>query len=173
MVDFVSRGRRRCFPQLPVERKKLGGKMYRTERRILRLGLLCLAFSIAGCGPYVHEVRYPETGATLEGSITYGKEKVGAALVIAQNQSGSATAFVDDNGHFKLENVPLGDVNIGVNTDAGKGQAMGRLTAQSQGKAQGSPKLIDIPARFANPATSGLKTTIQKGANTFDILITQ
>jgi hypothetical protein len=121
----------------------------------------------------VREVRYPETGATLEGTITYGKDMVGAALVVVQNDSGSATAFVDDNGRFKLNNVPLGEVRIGVNTDAGKGQAMGKLMAQSQGKAQGGPKIVDVPSRFANPATSGLKTTIQKGANTFDIVISQ
>jgi hypothetical protein len=117
------------------------------------------------------EVKYPETGATMEGNLTYGNDKVGAALVIVQNSSGSATAFVDQNGHFKLENVPLGEVNIGVNTDAGKGEAMGRAMAQSQGKAKGAPKMVDIPKQYADPGKSGIKTTIKKGANPFDIAI--
>jgi len=117
------------------------------------------------------EVKYPETGATLEGNLTYGNDKVGAALVVAENSTGSATAFVDENGHFKLENVPLGEVNIGVNTDAGKGEAMGRAMSQAQGKAKGPPKLIDVPKQYADPGKSGIRTTIKKGVNTFDIAI--
>src|SRR5262249_29893582 len=99
----------------------LGGDM---ERRLARLGPLGLALLLVGCGG--GDVRYPQTGATLEGTVSYGKEKVGAALVIAQNSSGSATTFVDETGHHKLDNVPLGEINLAVNTEAGKGQAYGR-----------------------------------------------
>jgi hypothetical protein len=116
-------------------------------------------------------VRYPESGATLEGTVTYGKEPVGAALVIAQNETGVATAFVDDDGHYVLKNVPLGEVNLAVNTAAGKGQAMGKFMSQSQGKGKGAPRIIDVPSNFADPAKSGIKTTINKGENKFDIVI--
>ena len=129
------------------------------------LGLLGLGLLVAGCGP--QGVQYPQTGATLEGTVTYGKEKVGAALVIAQNDSGSATAFVGDDGRFKLENVPLGEVNLAVNTDAGKGQATGKLMAGAK------LKLIDVPKNFADPTRSGIKTTIDKGPNTYNIVIPQ
>jgi hypothetical protein len=139
------------------------------QRSLARLVPLGLSLLLVGCTG--GEVRYPETGATLEGTVTYGKDKVGAALVIAQNESGSATAFVDENGRYKLENVPLGEVNIAVNTEAGKGQEMGRIMAQSQGKAKVTVRLIDVPSRFADPAKSGIKTTVSKGANTFDIVI--
>jgi hypothetical protein len=101
------------------------------ERSLARLGLLGLALLLTGCKG---EVRYPESGATLEGTVTYGTDKVGAALIVAENASGSAQAFVDDNGHYKLENVPLGEVNIGVNTAAGKSQALAKAEAQAQGK---------------------------------------
>jgi hypothetical protein len=140
------------------------------ERSPARLALLACALVFAGCR-LSGDVQYPETGATLEGTVTYGKEKVGAALVVAQNDSGAATAFVDENGHYKLENVPLGDVNIGVNTEAGKGEAVGRAMAAAQGKAKGAPKIVDVPKKFADPATSGINTKISKGANTFDIVI--
>lgn len=139
------------------------------ERSLARLAPLGLGLLLAGCAG--GGVRYPETGATLEGTVTYGKDKVGAALVIAQNDTGSATAFVDDNGRYKMENVPLGEVSIAVNTDAGKGQAMGRIMAQSQGKGKATVRIIDVPSRFAEPAKSGIKTTINKGANVFDIVI--
>jgi hypothetical protein len=134
---------------------------------LLGLGLLLLA----GCSNrYVSEVRYPETGATLEGTVTYGKDKIGVALVIAQNSSGSATSFVED-GRYKLTNVPLGEVNIAVNTEAGKGKAFGEAMAAAQGKAKGAPRIIDVPARFADPNTSGIKTTISAGANNYDVVI--
>src|SRR5262245_57926211 len=145
--------------------------MCRSEQRPALLALLGLGLLLPGCGP--NGVRYPETGATLEGTVTYGKDKVGAALVIAQNDSGSATAFVGDDGRFKLENVPLGEVNLGVNTEAGKGQAIGKMMAQSQGKPRGTLKLVDVPRRFADPAKSGIKTTISKGPNTHHIVIPQ
>jgi hypothetical protein len=135
-----------------------------------RLALFGCALVIAGCR-FGGEVRHPESGATLEGTVTYGNDKVGAALVVAQNGSGSAQAFVDADGHYKLENVPLGEVSIGVNTEAGKGEAMGRAMAQASGKAKGPPKIIDIPKKFADPATSEIKTQINKGANTFNIVI--
>jgi hypothetical protein len=107
----------------------------------------------------------------LEGTVKYGNEPVGVALVIAQNASGSATGFIDDDGRYKLGNVPLGEVNIAVNTEAGKGQAMGKFMAQSQGKGKGAPRIVDVPSKFADPAKSGIKTTISKGENKFDIVI--
>lgn len=140
------------------------------QRSPARLALFASALVIAGCR-LSGEVRYPETGATLEGTVKYGNDKVGAALVIAQNDAGAATAFVDENGHFKLENVPLGEVSIGVNTEAGKGEAIGRSMSAAQGKAKGAPKIVDVPKRFADPATSGIKTTIKKGANNFDVVV--
>lgn len=142
--------------------------MYRTTQRLLQVAMLGLALLLTACPS---GVKYPETGATLEGTVKYGNDKVGAALVIAQNNSGSATGFVDADGHFKLENVPLGEVNIAVNTEAGKGEAMGRAMSQAQGKAKGPPKNIDVPKQYADPATSGIRTTVNKGANTFDISI--
>jgi hypothetical protein len=144
--------------------------MCKREQGLARLVLLGLGLLLAGCSRY-NEVRYPETGATLEGTVAYGKDKIGVALVIAQNSSGAANAFVDDDGRYRLTNVPLGEVNIGVNTEAGKGQAMGKAMAAAQGKAKGPPRIIDVPSRFADPSTSGIKTTINAGANTFDIVI--
>jgi hypothetical protein len=143
--------------------------MVRTERRLARLSLLGLAVFLASCGP--KGVRYPETGATLEGTVTYGKDHVMVALVIAQNGSGAANAFVDDDGKYRLQNVPLGEVNIAVDTVAGKGQAIGKFMAQSQGKGKGAPKIIDVPTKYADPGKSGIKTTISKGPNTYDIVI--
>jgi hypothetical protein len=135
-----------------------------------RFVLLGLCLLLAGCSRW-NDVRYPETGATLEGTVKYGSDKVGVALVIAQNTTGASSAFIDDDGRYKLTNVPLGEVSIGVNTEAGKGQAMGKAMAAAQGKAKGAPRILDVPMRFADPTSSGIKTTVNKGENTFDVVI--
>jgi hypothetical protein len=145
--------------------------MGRGVQRVGPLALLGLCLLIAGCMPKVREIQYPETGATLEGTVSYGKEKVEAAMVIAQNDKGSSSTFLDENGRYKLENVPLGEVNIAVDTEAGKGQATGRMVAKAHGRGNGGPRIIDVPKQFADPATSGIKTTINKGSNEYDIKI--
>ena len=129
---------------------------------------LCLL--LAGCrGRYT---KLPETEATLEGTVTRGSDKVPSALVIVQGTEGSATGYTDDDGHYKIDNVPLGEVHIAVNTDAGKGAMKSRQMARSQGKQKGPlPKMVDVPPKYADPTSSGITTTIEKGENTFAVQI--
>ena len=144
--------------------------MRRTTQRLALLAAAGLGLWLPGCGGRYHKL--PETGATLEGTVTYGKDKLEVALVIIQGQGGAQTALIGEDGRYKAENVPLGEVHLGVNTEAGKGQMMGPMMAKAQGKAQGPmPKIIDVPAKYANPDTSGITTTVNKGENTFDIVI--
>jgi len=140
---------------------------------ILSLMLMAAFASVcsAGCSSTATMVRRPETGATLEGTVKYGDQNVMVGLVIVQNDKGSAQGFIDDEGRYKLENVPTGEVNVAVNTDAGKGQLMSRAMSQSKGKAKGLPKVVELPAKFQNPGQSGIKTTVNKGANEFNIVI--
>jgi hypothetical protein len=145
------------------------------RQHLQRLALLSLAgfgLLLAGCNKRYVEV--PLTGATLEGTVTYGKEKVLVAMVTVQGQGGaSASGFIDEDGRYKVLNVPLGEVSIGVNTDAGKGQMMSKVMARAASKEKGPPppKVIDVPAKFSDPNTSGITTTIEKGENKYDIVI--
>jgi hypothetical protein len=143
--------------------------MPRILQRLLLLTAAGLAVCPAGCNP--RERRLPETGATLEGTVSYGKDKVMVALVVAQGEGGSAQGFINEDGRYKLENVPLGEVHLAVNTEAGKGQQMSTIMAQSQGKARQIPKVIDVPAKYGEPSKSGITTTISKGENTYNIEI--
>jgi hypothetical protein len=114
-------------------------------------------------------VKLPETGATLEGTVKYGNEPVLVAMVIAANSSGGAQGYIGDDGRYKIENVPLGEVTLAVNVNAAKGNLMSKQMDPSQkGKI---PKVIDVPAKWETPNTSTIKTTINKGENTFDIVI--
>jgi hypothetical protein len=145
---------------------------------MLRLNQCLATLAVAACGLLVGggcglpAKELPETGATLEGKVTYGAQPIMVAMIVIQGEGGMATAFIGEDGRYKAENVPLGKVQIGVNTDAGKGQMTGKMMAQSQSKGQGSlPKIIDVPAKHADPTTSGITTTINKGGNSFDIVI--
>jgi hypothetical protein len=120
-----------------------------------------LAASCSRTAPYQ---RLPTTGASLEGTVRYGQEKVPAALLIVAGKGGSATGHVDADGHYEIDNVPLGEVAIAVNTAAARAEAMAR-----QGKA--AAKIVNVPARYQDPVKSGIKTTVTGGANTFDIVI--
>jgi hypothetical protein len=126
-----------------------------------------LVILVAGCdiGPR----RLPESGATLEGTVTYGQDKVLVAMIIAQGESGSAQEFIGEDGRYKLQNVPLGEVRLAVNVRAGKGN----LTSQQMNPANKGklPKVTEVPDKYGDPTTSGIKTTISKGENTYNIVI--
>ena len=144
--------------------------MRRLFRGLLPLSVAVLSLCPAGCRYEAN--RLPESGATLEGTVTYGRDKVPAALIIAEGDGyPAATAWVDDDGHYKLENVPLGEVRIGVNTKAGEGRRRGQAIAQSQGKGGALPNLEHVPEKYFNPTDSGITTTIHEGANTFNVAI--
>jgi len=152
-------------------------------RFTLRLGAAALVTACglltASCGYGVKEERLPETGATLEGTVAYGAEKVPVALIIVAGEHGSATGHIDEaTGRYRVENVPVGEVKIAVNTDAAKGEMQGKMMSGyykgPEAKSKGisaAPKVVDVPPRYRNPDTSGFKTTIQSGANTYDIKI--
>ena len=58
------------------------------------------------------------------------------------------TAMIHADGHFSAINVPTGDVKVGVETETAK---------------IGNPAgYVKIPAKYADPQTSGLTATIGK-----------
>ncbi len=141
----------------------------------MRFALLVLACAIvlacvsAGCSRY--EYRLPETGATLEGTVKYGNETLQMAQIHVMGEKGQGIGRIED-GRYKVENVPLGEVKIGVNTEAERSNAIGQQMARAKGVSTGHVlKFIAVPAKYAEPDTSGITTTIKKGKNTFDIVL--
>jgi hypothetical protein len=138
--------------------------------------LLLAALAAASCGPRVE--RIPETGATLEGTVEYGGTKVPMALVIVaapENGGVSMSAFADGDGNYRVENVPVGDVRIAVNTDATKGAMKGQAMAQTDPKGGGKkgppPRFVEVPKKYHAPEGSGLATTTRSGVTKYDIKI--
>jgi len=127
---------------------------------------------------YVKEERLPESGATLEGTVKYADEDVHFAMIQVMGPDGVATGTVQEDGRYRVENVPVGEVRIGVNTAAALGQyqskAMGGAYKGPEAKGKGKVvgvKFVPVPDKYAKPETSGITTTIKKGPNTFDIVI--
>lgn len=119
----------------------------------------------------------PESGATLEGDVTYNGQKVPVAVIVARKTGGgeSASAFSDEQGHYRILNAPLGPVQIGVNTGPTRAEMSlrARVAGNSATKAQPKPaaKPVELPAKFHNPELSGVATEVNSGVTWFDIVI--
>jgi len=143
--------------------------MRRTLTRYAILGVAGLFVGLVGCDS--GKGTRPQTGAKMDGTVMYGDQKVMVALVIATGANGSSQAFIDDDGMYHMENVPLGEVNIAVNTDAGKGNQISKIMAASRGKPKAMPRVLDVPNKYFDPTKSGIKTTVNAGDNTFNIVL--
>lgn len=128
----------------------------------------CTGFVVplSGCDGFGPK-RIPLTGATLEGTVTYGNQKVPVALMIAVGANGNSQGIIGDDGRYKIENAPRGEVTLAVNVKAGEGMLMGRRMSGEMNL----PNVVHILAKYTDPTTSRLKTTIAKGENTYDIVI--
>jgi hypothetical protein len=133
-------------------------------------GLAALALAATSCGKFVREERLPETGATLEGTVKYGDENVEFAMIQVLAANGSATGRVGPDGRYKVENAPVGEVKVGVNTMAARGDFQSKVMAAGASKGP-APKFVEVPAKYADPEASGLATTVKSGSNTYDIVI--
>ena len=86
-----------------------------------QLGLLaaigCVALTRVAPTPNTN--RSPRPCATLEGTVTYGSEPVHTALIIVAGANGSAQGTIGDDGRYVVNNAPVGEVKIAVNTAVG------------------------------------------------------
>lgn len=133
---------------------------------------------VSSCGQ--KEITLPETGATLTGTIKSGDEPVQFALVIVEGGGKSATGKVGDDGRYLVTNAPLGEVSVAVNTDAATGDFQSAAMSagaykgpDAKGKKKVDVKFVKVPTKYSAIATSGLKTTVAVGSNTFDIALTK
>lgn len=152
-----------------------------TLRRAATAVVAAVAVSFSACGPNSHiAVALPDSGATLEGTVKYGGEDVHYAFIVAQAADGQASAGkIDSEGRYHIPNVPLGEVRIGVNTNAARGDYQTAImqagamsgTPEKAGRKKVNLRFIDIPPKYIEPARSGLSTTVNKGANVYDIVL--
>jgi hypothetical protein len=153
--------------------------MRRLYRGLGSVSVAAVVLAATACGSNA-PVRLPESGATLTGTVTHNGKGVHFALIIVQAVNGgqTATGSVQPDGKYVVENAPIGEVKVAVNTDAGKGDL---ITAQMQGGMYTGPdgkkaKRVSIdynqvPKKFQSPETTTITTTVNAGENTFDIVV--
>ena len=141
------------------------------------VGAACVAICLASC-PNPREVRLPESGATLEGAVKYGSEELQFAQIQVLGEGRMAYGRIGEEGRYKVENCPLGEVKIGVNTSAARGEYQSRVMQGGvykgpggKGKGKVSLTFVDVDPKFADPEKSGINTTVSAGTNTYDITI--
>lgn len=141
--------------------------------RKLSSGCLAVALSCASLTSCSDVERMELSEEALEGKITYKGQPVPYAMVIVTNGRDSATGNAASDGTYKVEYAPLGEVQIGVNTDAGKGIMMSaNMAGQHSDGSKPAAKFTAVPKKYFEPTTSGITTTVtEEGPNKFDIEI--
>jgi hypothetical protein len=142
------------------------------------LRLICFGLSVgsltlmAGCGKSSHSVEHAEvTGKVLFN----GKPLPGGKVTFVAVQGGfAASGNIDENGAYQIS-APIGEVEIGVDNQMLRPRGGPRQIPHPQqpGSGEQGPPLkgrwMDIPAVYSDPHTSGLKYTVQSGAQTHPI----
>lgn len=144
--------------------------MNRISRRGAMLGVGFLSIVLASCSTAGRFEPVPETGASLSGTVTYKKELLRAGIVLVQGSGAGAQGKIGEDGRYAVENCPIGNVTIAVTTAAVRGEMMGKAAAQkAKGEKVSTPKILTVPAKYADPAQSPVKTLVQKGPNVFNV----
>ena len=138
--------------------------------------------SLAGCGKPPRPEMAPVSGVVL-----YQSKPIEGALVTFRNDKSPrvAAGTTDRDGKFRLTTFENNDgAIIGEHVDTiSKSQANPELAGASvenpsaaYGKGMAAAasgnldqiRKLELPAKYADPATSGLKQTVQKGSNNFE-----
>jgi hypothetical protein len=137
------------------------------------IGLLLVAM-LVGCGP-----RRPKMGV-VSGTITYkGRPINGAALLLYPTNDPAGTSIVipvDQEGAFRIADVPLGEYKIAVEGSAGAQQAdLKNIPPDKLAEVKeklgpmNTPKTIDFPDKYKNPKTTDLKCTVTEKDQTLNL----
>jgi hypothetical protein len=141
----------------------------------LRSSFICLVAAFIGTSlGCSQEERLELSDARLSGRIEYKGKPVPYALVIVQGEKASVTGNADEEGNYIVEHAPTGQVQIGVNTEAGKGRMMGaQMAAAQSGDSSKKVSFVDVPKKYFDPSSSGLTATVAESKDTqeHDIII--
>lgn len=126
--------------------------------------VLLVAILAVGCGGG------PATGK-LSGKVTVnGKPLPNGMIMLVVDGKANLIAGIQD-GAYSIEKVPVGKASIGVRET--QPAVDSPITKPEAGKPPitktAPPPSSMVPSKYERPETSGLSTTIAKGANEFNI----
>lgn len=155
-----------------------------------RAGLLVVGLfavlALAGCS------RSRER-ATVQGKVTIGGKHLTAGTVMFYAyDNATASAPIDKDGQYVMRDAPVGDVKIAVivpQMPPGMAQMMQKMkgtkglkdvkSTDPEGSGKSIPmmgampaNIVPIPARYADPISSGLTYPVVSGEQTHNILLT-
>lgn len=130
----------------------------------LVIPFLVLVLVLPGCGG---------GSGSVTGKVTANGKPVTAASIVFKGPTGlTSQTQVQKDGTYKMENAPIGDVTITVANATEVADAGPALSPEEFAKkgAAGVPKMgTQVPPKYGDEKTSGLKTTIKSGSQTYDI----
>jgi hypothetical protein len=144
--------------------------------------LLCL--SLTSCGS-------SKARAKVKGKVKYFDKYLTAGTVAFTNAAGQVgSGNIDFEGNYEVANAPIGEVTITVTVPKmSSGPVKGGPPKPPPGVPEMRPpdgsvaggkessmidpsKIVQIPNKYAETKTSGLKYTVEKGEQTHDITLT-
>jgi hypothetical protein len=91
---------------------------------------------------------------TVTGRVSYKGQPLPGGVILFRSANGtSVRALIDATGAYQAQGVPVGAVRVAIDAQPGAGKA---------------PAVL-IPLRYSDPETSGIRHTVQKGSQTFNI----
>lgn len=146
---------------------------HNTKKAILAAVLISVAVgTLYWAFTRTEEVPLILSKAILKGKIVYKGKPVPNAFVIASGNPMASTCISDSRGNYEMRNAPVGEIMLGVNTEAGKGMMRGAMMAAAMsGDKSELPSFVDVPLKYFDPSKSGITTKVSntEGENTFDI----
>jgi hypothetical protein len=126
-----------------------------------------LAVALLLTGALSAEEKVARTGSIM-GTVTYKGKPLPAGIVAFHTAEGKAlTALIQADGTFAAKAVPVGAVRVTVETESVRPKP--RPERHPTEKPEERPKSVAIPAKYADPSTSGLTYEVKQGKQTFDI----
>jgi hypothetical protein len=149
--------------------------------RLAGLAFCCLLAGGGCAADTLKNLPAAEMGTVKGQVLLNGRPLTGGMVIFSSMQGGKETFFeavIDENGAYSIT-VPVGVNQIAVDNRmlAQKTTGGKRLGAARRGRAkpgneppnQVKGHYVSLPGKYANPVTSGLTWTVEKGTHTHDI----
>jgi hypothetical protein len=143
-----------------------------SARLLVPTALFALVLTVSGCGG---------GKGSLAGKVSFQGKPVVAGTVMVYAKDGSVSSSdIHPDGGYEARDIPVGEVTLTVSspdvTEKTSAEKAG-IAPRGAGKGGGAPPArptnpsgwFSIPEKYADRATSELKTTVSGGSNTFNI----
>jgi hypothetical protein len=133
-----------------------------------------LALGVGGCGA---------SKGTVSGKVYYQDAPLkGGTVTFVGSDKQSYLAEIQEDGSYSVENLPLGEAGITVETETLKPPNLYVLQNRAPADvaeedkppdfAARAKRFVPIPGRYADPDQSGLRYTVQGGKQQHDLKLT-